>query len=116
MSLLHSLHYDIKPVALSSVPRELDPTTATPAEHVPGAQVSAEDNLTPRDGQPVFERELPSRTTRSRRVVITALLVLANLVQVQSGPSTFLRAGNPPILTISDDSQFCRHCWRKRLE
>ncbi|KAJ5801811.1 uncharacterized protein N7518_003879 [Penicillium psychrosexuale] len=82
MSLLHALHYDIKPVASSTVPRELDPTTATPAEHVPDTQVSAEDNLTPRDGQLVFERALPSRTTRSRRVVITALLVLANLVQM----------------------------------
>lgn len=116
MSLLHALHYDIKPVASSTVAQELDPTPATPAEHVPDTQVSVEDNLTPRDGQLVFERALPSRTTKSRRVVITALLVLANLVQVYSEPSTFFRAENPPILTISDDSQFCRHCWRKRLE
>ncbi|KAJ6127717.1 hypothetical protein N7471_008934 [Penicillium samsonianum] len=82
MSLLHALHHDIKHVASSTVPHELNPTPATPAEHVPATQVSVEDNSTPRDGQPVFERAVPSRTTKSRRVVITALLVLANLVQM----------------------------------
>ncbi|KAJ5193589.1 hypothetical protein N7449_009731 [Penicillium cf. viridicatum] len=82
MSLLHALRHETKPVASSTVPRELDLTPATPAEHVPDPQVSVEDNLTPRDGQPVFERTLPSRTTKSRRVVITALLVLGNLVQM----------------------------------
>ncbi|CAI7641015.1 unnamed protein product [Penicillium viridicatum] len=82
MSLLHALRHETKPVASSTVPRELDLTPATPVEHVPDTRVSVEDNLTPRDGQPVFERTLPSRTTKSRRVVITALLVLANLVQM----------------------------------
>lgn len=73
---------ELSPFASSTVPRELDLTPATPVEHVPDPQVSVEDNSTPRDGQPVFERTLPSRTTKSRQVVITALLVLANLVQV----------------------------------
>ncbi|CAG8902501.1 unnamed protein product [Penicillium egyptiacum] len=82
MSLLQALHHGVKPVALSTVPPELDLTPATPAEHVPDMQISVGDTLTPRDGQPVFERALPSRTTKSRRVVITALLVLANLVQM----------------------------------
>ncbi|KAJ5531835.1 hypothetical protein N7527_005228 [Penicillium freii] len=82
MSLLHALRHETRPVASSTVPRELDLTPATPVEHVPDTRVSVEDNLTPRDGQPVFERTLPSRTTKSRRVVITALLVLANLVQM----------------------------------
>ncbi|KAJ5424954.1 hypothetical protein N7465_000024 [Penicillium sp. CMV-2018d] len=82
MSFLHALRHETKPVASSTVPRELDLTPATPVEHVPDTRVSVEDNLSPRDGQPVFERTLPSRTTKSRRVVITALLVLANLVQM----------------------------------
>ncbi|KAJ5462166.1 hypothetical protein N7530_010371 [Penicillium desertorum] len=82
MSLLHALHHDIRPVASSIVPPEPDLTPATPAEPVPDLHISVGDTLTPRDGQPVFERALPSRTTKSRRVVITALLVLANLVQM----------------------------------
>ncbi|KAJ5371570.1 Major facilitator superfamily domain general substrate transporter [Penicillium concentricum] len=79
MSLLHAIRHDIKPVASSSVPRELDLTS--PAEHVLDTQVSV-DNLAPRVGQPVFERALLSRTTKSRRVVITTLLILANVVQM----------------------------------
>jgi hypothetical protein len=82
MSLLHALHHDIRPVASSIVSPEPDLTPATPAEPVLDLHISVGDTLTPRDGQPVFERALPSRTTKSRRVVITALLVLANLVQV----------------------------------
>ncbi|KAJ6186782.1 hypothetical protein N7519_008083 [Penicillium mononematosum] len=82
MSLLHALHRDIRLVASSTVPPELDLIPANPAEHVPDTEISAGDTLTPRDGQPVFERALPSRTTKSRRVAITALLVLANLVQM----------------------------------
>ncbi|KAJ5593761.1 hypothetical protein N7537_010665 [Penicillium hordei] len=82
MSLLHALRHETKPVALSTVPRELDLTPATAAEHAPDPQDSVEGNSTPRDGQPVFEQTLPSRTTKSRRVVITALLVLANIVQM----------------------------------
>ncbi|KAJ5431671.1 Major facilitator superfamily domain general substrate transporter [Penicillium cf. griseofulvum] len=79
MSLLHAISHVIKP-SVSPVPRELD-LSPTPAEHVLDTQVTV-DNLAPRDGQPVFERTLPSRTTKSRRVVITALLILANVVQM----------------------------------
>ncbi|KAJ5521133.1 Major facilitator superfamily domain general substrate transporter [Penicillium fimorum] len=79
MSLLHTIRHDIKPVASSTLPRELD--LNPPAEHVLDTQVSVA-NLAPRVGQPVFERALPSRTTKSRRVVITTLLILANVVQM----------------------------------
>ncbi|KGO42788.1 Major facilitator superfamily domain, general substrate transporter [Penicillium expansum] len=82
MSLLHALRHETKAVISSTVPRELDLTPATPAEHVLDTQGFVTDNSTPRDGQPVFERALPSRTTKSRQVVITVLLVLANLVQM----------------------------------
>ncbi|KAK4861864.1 hypothetical protein LT330_003899 [Penicillium expansum] len=82
MSLLHALRHETKAVISSTVPRELDLTPATPAEHVLDTQGLVTDNSTPRDGQPVFERALPSRTTKSRQVVITVLLVLANLVQM----------------------------------
>ena len=82
MSFLHALHHGLRPVASSTIPPELDLTPAISTEHVPDAQISVGDALTPRAGQPIFERALPSRTTKSRRVVITALLVLANLVQV----------------------------------
>jgi hypothetical protein len=43
-------------------------------------------SLTPPAGQPVFERIPSSKITRSRRIVITTLLVLANLVQVSIQP------------------------------
>ncbi|KAJ5817438.1 Major facilitator superfamily domain general substrate transporter [Penicillium robsamsonii] len=79
MSLLHAIRNDVKPVTSSTLPRELD--LSPPAEYVPDTQVSVA-NLAPRVGQPVFERALPSRTTKSRRVVITTLLILANVVQM----------------------------------
>jgi hypothetical protein len=102
MPLLHAIGHGIKPV-LSSVPHELN-LTPTPAEHVLDTQVIV-DNLAPRDGQPVFERTLPSRTTKSRRVVITALLILANVVQVLSYSLNFFAIiANLPILTTVDDS------------
>ncbi|OQE13563.1 hypothetical protein PENFLA_c046G08439 [Penicillium flavigenum] len=83
MSLLHGLHHDIRPVASSStVPPELDLIPATPTEHVADTEISVGETLTIRDGLPFFERALPSRTTKSRRVVITALPILANLVQM----------------------------------
>jgi hypothetical protein len=82
MSLLEALHHGIRPVASSIVPPEPELNPTTPAEHVLDTEISVGDTLTPTDGQPVFERALPSRTTKSRRVVITALLILANLVQV----------------------------------
>ncbi|KAJ5261494.1 hypothetical protein N7505_008361 [Penicillium chrysogenum] len=82
MSLLEALHHGIRPVASSIVPPEPELNPTTPAEHVLDTEISVGDTLTPTDGQPVFERALPSRTTKSRRVVITALLILANLVQM----------------------------------
>ncbi|KAF3020728.1 hypothetical protein E8E15_002442 [Penicillium rubens] len=82
MSLLEALHRGIRPVASSIVPPEPELNPTTPAEHVLDTEISVGDTLTPTDGQPVFERALPSRTTKSRRVVITALLILANLVQM----------------------------------
>ncbi|KAJ5187757.1 hypothetical protein N7449_010751 [Penicillium cf. viridicatum] len=68
MSLLHAVHHDIRPVASSIVPPERDLTPATPAEPVLDTEISVGDTLTPGDGQLVFERVLPSRTTKSRRV------------------------------------------------
>jgi hypothetical protein len=38
----------------------------------------------PRAGQPVFERIPSAKVTQSRRVVLTTLLILANLVQVSA--------------------------------
>lgn len=46
------------------------------------SQGSIERNSTPRAGQPVFEQAPVIKITQSRRIAITAFLVLANLVQV----------------------------------
>ena len=56
----------------------------TPAE---GPAPALRDGLpqgspTPPAGQPVFEQLPSSKITKSRRIAITTLLVLANLVQV----------------------------------
>jgi hypothetical protein len=84
MSLFHALRHEVKPASATAVPHRLVNSNPTaPAEQVLRVQIAADDSLTPREGQPVFEQTLPSRTTQSRRVVITALLVLANLVQVR---------------------------------
>lgn len=69
------------PVTLPS-PEQSFPTT--PAE---GLAPGLRDDLpqgspTPPAGQPVFEQLPSSKITKSRRIVITTLLVLANLVQV----------------------------------
>jgi hypothetical protein len=89
MSLLHALRHEVKPAAsaaATAIPHSvIDSNPTTPAEQVPDVQDGpADDNLTPREGQAVFEQTFPSRTTQSRRVVITTLLILANLVQVSS--------------------------------
>ncbi|KAJ6086446.1 hypothetical protein N7467_005360 [Penicillium canescens] len=75
MSMLHAIH-EVQPVSPSRAPEiEVNPNVPeTETQHVPDS--------TPRAGQPVFERTLPSRTTQSRRVAITTLLVLANVVQM----------------------------------
>jgi hypothetical protein len=73
--------------------------------------VSVEYHLAPREGQPVFERSLPSRTTKSLRVAMTALLVLANLVQVSKKHGSKQKK-----LTRVDDSQFRRYCWREHVK
>lgn len=83
MSLIHALRHEVKPIASSSnLPRRPDSHPAAPVEQARGTQPFVEINQTPREGQTVFEQSLPSRTTKSRRAVITVLLVLANLVQV----------------------------------
>ncbi|KAJ6010239.1 hypothetical protein N7522_005255 [Penicillium canescens] len=75
MSMLHAIH-EVHPISPSRAPNiEVKPNAPeTETQHVPDS--------TPRAGQPVFERSLPSRTTQSRRVAITTLLVLANVVQM----------------------------------
>ncbi|KAJ6038545.1 hypothetical protein N7499_004357 [Penicillium canescens] len=75
MSMLHAIH-EVHPISPSRAPKiEVKPNAPeTETQHVPDS--------TPRAGQPVFERSLPSRTTQSRRVAITTLLVLANVVQM----------------------------------
>jgi hypothetical protein len=85
--MLHAIH-EVKPTSPSREPQiQVGPSPpAAPrtqvTEHVTEHGTSNVPESTPREGQPVFERTLPSRTTKSRQVAITTLLVLANLVQV----------------------------------
>lgn len=60
--------------------------SATPAEGPAPASTdgSPRGSPTPPAGQPVFEQLPSSKITKSRRIAITTLLVLANLVQVSS--------------------------------
>jgi hypothetical protein len=85
MSLVHALRHEVKPASATVLPHSFITPNPTAPEQIPEVQNVADDNLTPREGQPVFEQTLPSRTTQSRRVAITGLLVLANLVQVCRG-------------------------------
>lgn len=57
-------------------------------------QGSMERKLTPRAGQPVFEQAPVIKITQSRRIAITAFLVVANLVQVRHStlPSSYMNA------------------------
>lgn len=74
---------------MASSPQQSDP--ATPAEEGPLPETpdgSTTVSPIPRAGQPVFEQLPSSKVTRSRQIVITALVILANLVQV--GKKLFL--------------------------
>jgi hypothetical protein len=85
MSLVQALHYEIQPDKRSSAPvlpssANSSPQTLEQASN--GQQVSVDADLPPHTGQVVFERVPSHGTTQTRRLAVTALLVLANLVQV----------------------------------
>ncbi|KAJ5765974.1 uncharacterized protein N7511_003590 [Penicillium nucicola] len=71
MFMLHAIQVKSTPSQPPQVP--VIPNSAT---------AEADAHSMPRADQPVFEQTVPSRTTQSRRVVITILLVLANVVQM----------------------------------
>ncbi|KAJ5307042.1 hypothetical protein N7508_006057 [Penicillium antarcticum] len=74
MSMLHAIH-EVRPTSPPHAPQiDLNLPAEPEAAHV-------RDSL-PRVDQPVFEQTVPSRTTPSRRIAITSLLVLANVVQM----------------------------------
>lgn len=82
MSLINALRHEVKPTSTVSS-RPLPESSSAPAQvESPVQHLAADDDLGPREGQTVFEQTLGSRTTESRRLAITVLLVLANLVQV----------------------------------
>lgn len=116
MSLINVLRHDIKPTS-TVTPRTLAGSSTTPAQvESPVENLTADDDLSPRQGQMVFEQTLPSRTTESRRVAITVLLVLANLVQVSRRLSCNYSGNIIDILTVIDDRQLCRYCGRQCID
>ncbi|PWY67885.1 MFS general substrate transporter [Aspergillus heteromorphus CBS 117.55] len=87
MSLLQSLHYEITAPASSlshpAIPSPLHSIPPTPAENLQDPLNGCiERNLTPVAGRTVFQRAPSVQITQSRRLAITVLLLLANLVQM----------------------------------
>ncbi|BCS05810.1 efflux pump antibiotic resistance protein [Aspergillus luchuensis IFO 4308] len=87
MSLVQALHYEITTPA----PSLSHPAIPSPLHSIP--QTPADDNqdplngplqqsVAPTAGQPVFEQAPSVQITQSRRLAITVLLLLANLVQM----------------------------------
>jgi hypothetical protein len=66
----------------------------------------------PRAGQTVFERVPSAKVTKSRRVLLTTLLILANIVQV----SEFITNSRQVLQNDTDKpldvSKFCWYRWR----
>lgn len=87
MSLVQALHYEVTAPASSlshpAVPSPLQSIPQTPADDTQDPlNDSLQRNVTPTAGQAVFERAPSVQITQSRRLAITVLLLLANLVQV----------------------------------
>ncbi|PYI04798.1 efflux pump antibiotic resistance protein [Aspergillus sclerotiicarbonarius CBS 121057] len=87
MSLVQTLHYEVAvpPPSLShpAIPSPLHSIPPTPAEDAQDPlNAPLRRNLTPTEGQAVFERAPSVQITQSRRLAITVLLLLANLVQM----------------------------------
>ncbi|THC99470.1 hypothetical protein EYZ11_001019 [Aspergillus tanneri] len=68
MSLVQTLHYELG-----------TPSESPPAPNPP---VDVPLQTTPDDGQPVFERAPLTVVNKPRRVIITALIILANVAQM----------------------------------
>ncbi|GCB25996.1 uncharacterized MFS-type transporter C1683.03c [Aspergillus awamori] len=87
MSLVQALHYEVTAPASSlshpAVPSPLQSIPQTPADDTQDPlNDSLQRNVTPTAGQAVFERAPSVQITQSRRLAITVLLLLANLVQM----------------------------------
>ncbi|KAF7587679.1 hypothetical protein BBP40_006864 [Aspergillus hancockii] len=82
MSLLQTLHYEVQPGNRSSTPIIPSSANDPQLETSDSQQVSVNADSPPRTGQPVFERVPSHGTTQTRRLAVTTLLILANLVQM----------------------------------
>ncbi|GKZ47048.1 hypothetical protein AbraIFM66951_010389 [Aspergillus brasiliensis] len=95
MSLVQALHYEITAPAPSlshpQAPSPLPSIPQTPADDTQDPlNGPLQRNVAPTEGQAVFERAPSVQITQSRRLAITVLLLLANLVQVSMTQGTFV--------------------------
>ncbi|OOO07985.1 major facilitator superfamily MFS_1 [Aspergillus oryzae] len=85
MSLIQALHCEIQPEKRVSAPALAFPPSSYsegPGQQAESRQITLNGNQPPETGQPVFERVPSHGTTQARRLTVTVLLILANLVQM----------------------------------
>ncbi|BAE65573.1 unnamed protein product [Aspergillus oryzae RIB40] len=85
MSLIQALHCEIQPEKRVSAPALASPPSSYsegPGQQAESRQITLNGNQPPETGQPVFERVPSHGTTQARRLTVTVLLILANLVQM----------------------------------
>lgn len=124
MSTTQILHPEAKSATVSShrlammaSPDSSFPTTPAQEVTVEFPSDFAGPSPAPRAGQTVFERIPSAKVTQSRRVLLTTLLILANLVQVSALMNSSGRFLKTKTLTgLLDDSEFCWYCWRQNFD
>lgn len=85
MSLIQALHCEIQPGKRVSVPALPSPPNLYSedlGQQTESRRISLNGDPPPETGQPIFERVPSHGTTQARRLTVTVLLILANLVQV----------------------------------
>ncbi|OGM49823.1 efflux pump antibiotic resistance protein [Aspergillus bombycis] len=85
MSLIQALQLEIQPEKRASAPGLASSLNSCPGEsgqRTESQQASLNGDSPPETGQPIFERVSSHGTTQTRRLTVTVLLILANLVQM----------------------------------
>ncbi|KAB8216248.1 major facilitator superfamily domain-containing protein [Aspergillus novoparasiticus] len=85
MSLIQALHCEIQPekrVSAPALPSLPNSYSADLGQQTESRRISFNDDLPPETSQPIFERVPSHGTTQARRLTVTVLLILANLVQM----------------------------------
>ncbi|GAB1198161.1 hypothetical protein APSETT444_007469 [Aspergillus pseudonomiae] len=89
MSLMQALHLEIQPEKRASAPAlsSLNQRPEGSGQQIDSQRTSLNGDSPPETGQPIFERVPSHGTTQARRITVTVLLILANLVQANLKPT-----------------------------